>query len=213
MDRDAAATDQAVEATGEAEAPRMDLGGAAPLVLTAAQVIRGRVQREGIENFRIHPKGTGVIVTSPKGLPANELIDEYLGEIYPPWRWQERQDAVAAAQRTLRTPQALPDFYNIVLERPSNDVKGYGLWYVDASARANMSSSLSHSCTPNCEPRMAVRNGKLVIILATLRDIAPGKLPKSVCLWLESIVLDPAFCGARRRGADLRLWSRDDVRN
>jgi hypothetical protein len=38
----------------------------------------------------------------------------------------ERQDAVAHAQRALAMPPSLPDFYNIVLERPSHDSRdGY----------------------------------------------------------------------------------------
>ena len=51
----------------------------------------------------------------------------------------------------------------------------YGLVYVDASKRANFSSSLSHSCTPNCEPRMAVRRGRLCIVLVTLRATSFGE--------------------------------------
>ena len=40
------------------------------------------------------------------------------------WRHRfERQDAVAQAQRALNMPPALPDFYNIVLERPSEDTR------------------------------------------------------------------------------------------
>jgi len=73
-------------------------------------------------------------------------------------------------------PPSLPDFYNIVLERPSGDSRdGYGLVYVDASKRANFSSSLSHSCTPNCEPRMATRQGRLCIVLVTLRATSFGE--------------------------------------
>lgn len=142
------------------------------LHLEAAKLIKLKILTHGRENYRIHPKGTGVVVINPKGLPANELVDNYLGEIYPPWRWLERQDAVASAQRALETTTALPDFYNIALERPSTDPQGYGLWYVDASSRGNMASSLSHSCRPNCEPRMAVKNGKLTIVLITLREVS-----------------------------------------
>ena len=145
------------------------------LQLVAARVIRSNTGSDR-DSFRIHPKGTGVVVTRQSGLPPNELIDEYTGELYAPWRWLEKEDAVAQAQRTLKMPPALPDFYNMLLERPSYDKSGYGLWYVDAGGgRASMASSLSHSCTPNCEPRMAVRNGKLTIVLVTLREIAPGE--------------------------------------
>lgn len=78
----------------------------------------------------MHPKGTGVVVTAASGVPPHELVAEYIGELYSPFRWLERQDAVAAAQREFGMPPALPDFYNIVLERPSTDAKGYGLWSV-----------------------------------------------------------------------------------
>ena len=36
---------------------------------------------------QIHPKGTGVVVCSPTGLPAHTFVNEYIGELYPPWRW------------------------------------------------------------------------------------------------------------------------------
>lgn len=148
------------------------------VAMAGATILRDAMRAFGTkvsDEFRIHPKGTGVVVANPAGVKANELVSEYIGELYAPWRWLERQDAVAAAQKSLAMPHALPDFYNIVLERPSNDGQGYGLWFVDASSRANFASSLSHSCTPNCEPRMAVRNGRLTIVLVTLRDVECGE--------------------------------------
>ena len=63
----------------------------------------------------------------------------------------------------------LPDFYNILLERPRVDPRGYGLLYVDASQKANMGSSCSHSCDSNCVSSVVARNGKLVIVLTTVR--------------------------------------------
>ncbi len=44
-----------------------------------------------------------------------------------------------------------------------------GLLYVDASQSANMGSSCSHSCEPNCFSQVVARNGKLVIALTTVR--------------------------------------------
>lgn len=29
-----------------------------------------------------------------EGIPANDLISEYFGEIYAPWRWFEKQDLI-----------------------------------------------------------------------------------------------------------------------
>ena len=147
-------------------------------VALVARAVKDSILSRGLhrcaEDFRIHPKGTGG--GTARGVPAQDFVSEYIGELYPPWRWFERQDAVAAAQRALNMPPSLPDFYNIVMERPCDDkVGGYGLLYVDASKRANYASSLSHSCTPNCEPRMAVRQGRLCIVLVTLRACSPGE--------------------------------------
>jgi hypothetical protein len=72
------------------------------------------------------------------------------GELYPAWRWCEKQDAIEDALKALELKPALPDFYNILLERPRTDGAGYGLAFVDASRRANLGSSLSHSCNANC---------------------------------------------------------------
>lgn len=33
------------------------------------------------------PKGTGVICSNPQGIAPHIMVSEYLGEIYPPYRW------------------------------------------------------------------------------------------------------------------------------
>ena len=54
------------------------------------------------------------------GIPAGTYVQDYLGELYTPWRWYERQDAIKK-----RAPgKALPDFFNITLERPKEDAAG-----------------------------------------------------------------------------------------
>jgi hypothetical protein len=56
----------------------------------------------GVEHFRLHPKGQGVFCMRKGGLPARTLVAEYIGELYPPWRWFEKQASAlagAAAQR------------------------------------------------------------------------------------------------------------------
>lgn len=45
-----------------------------------------------------------------------------------------------------------------------------GLIYVDASQKANMGSSCSHSCDANCTSSVVARDGKLVIVLTTVID-------------------------------------------
>jgi hypothetical protein len=78
------------------------------------------------ETFKIHPKGTGVVCINPNGIRPHVFVTEYLGELYPPYRWCERQDVIEQAQRNFELKPALPDFYNILLERPKQDINGYG---------------------------------------------------------------------------------------
>jgi SET domain-containing protein len=49
------------------------------------------------------------------------------------------------------TQKELPDFYNILLERPRDDPDGYDLMFVDAAFMGAFASRMSHSCTPNCQ--------------------------------------------------------------
>lgn len=44
--------------------------------------------------MRIHTKGLGVICDKKEGIKKNSLINEYSGEIYPPWHWYLKQDAL-----------------------------------------------------------------------------------------------------------------------
>lgn len=54
-----------------------------------------------------------------------------LGEVYPPYRWCEKNDVVEQAQKKFNLKPTLPDFYNILLERPRQDPNGYGKQSVD----------------------------------------------------------------------------------
>jgi hypothetical protein len=67
------------------------------------------------------------------------------------------------AQQLFELKPVLPDFYNILLERPRHDPRGYGLLYVDASMKANMGSSCSHSCNANCSS--AVGESLFVVVV------------------------------------------------
>ncbi len=57
-----------------------------------------RTHRQGIEAFRVHTKGIGIICIAKEGIKCNELIHEYFGEIYAPWRWYEKQDIIKKGQ-------------------------------------------------------------------------------------------------------------------
>ena len=142
-----------------------------PTSIPYALAVMDALSEHGLELFRIHPKGTGVVCANPQGIAPHVMVSEYLGEIYPPYRWCERLDVVEQAQQTFGLKPTLPDFYNILLERPRQDPGGYGLLYVDASQKANLGSSCSHSCNSNCTSAVVARNGKLVIVLTTVRSI------------------------------------------
>ena len=135
----------------------------------AARALESRVEEVGPAYFRLHPKGVGLVCKKTAGLPPLTFIEEYLGEIHTPWRWFELQDAVKKL-----TGSELPDFYNIVLERPKDDPAGYDVLFVDAAAKGAVASRMSHSCTPNCQAVVMACNGRLTIALYTLRHVREG---------------------------------------
>jgi hypothetical protein len=86
-DHDAMEVDAAVTMEKSA-APKPVL---ARVALVAARALKDAIHARGglhrcAEDFRIHPKGTGVVVVLDEGIPAHEFVSEYIGELYPPWR-------------------------------------------------------------------------------------------------------------------------------
>ena len=138
---------------------------------SAAAAIAARVSLVGRVYFRAHPKGCGIVVTAPGGLPAQTMVEEYFGEVHPPWRWFEKQDALKKKRRA----GDLPDFYNICLDRPKDDPAGFDVLFVDAAPAGSFASRLSHSCSPNCQAVVISAGGRLTIAVYTLRWIAPGE--------------------------------------
>lgn len=139
----------------------------------AARILRKAIESMGHDFFRVHPKGHGSIVLSPKIAP-NRLVTFYRGEVYPSWRWGEKMDAISLIQQRNNLKPRLPDFYNMALERPQSDPRGYGLLFVDASRKSGYGSMLSHSCNPSCEVRVCAVNGKLTLAMTTLRELTIG---------------------------------------
>lgn len=181
-----------------------------------ARAVMMSIDKLGIEQFKIHPKGSGVICTDPGGLKPHVVVCLYLGELYPPYRWCEKLDVVEQAQAKFGLKPTLPDFWNILLERPRQDPKGYGIMWVDASQRANMGSSCSHSCNPNCTSAVVARNGRLAIALTTTRAVEQGEeltmdyysVTTSETEWRAAICL----CGMRScRGSFLHYAAQDDL--
>ena len=144
-----------------------------PWLKAAATLLRRAHASLGPDFFRLHPKGHGSIVLCPK-IEPNRLVTFYRGEVYPSWRWGEKMDAIEITQERKGLKPVLPDFFNMALERPQTDPRGYGLLFVDASRKSGYGSMLSHSCEPTCEVRVAAVNGKLTLAMTTLREMHMG---------------------------------------
>ena len=141
----------------------------------AAHQLRLASNALGESAFRVHPKGHGAVVLKKEGIAANTLVTQYRGEIYPPWRWGEKMDAIEEVQEKFGLRPVLPDFYNMVLERPRIDPRGYGLLFVDASRKSGLGSLLSHSCSPTCHVHVAAVSGSLSLVMTTARDVEQGE--------------------------------------
>jgi hypothetical protein len=135
-----------------------------------------------LEVFKISPcarktasiafsKGIGIFCQKEQGIKRNELISIYLGEIYPPWYWYEKQDLI----KKNKLDKELPDFYNIMLERFKQDEKGYDLVMVDPNSKGNFASRMSHSCVPNCNTVLMCSNGEYSIGMFSTREIKCGE--------------------------------------
>ncbi|KAG9154895.1 hypothetical protein Leryth_015521 [Lithospermum erythrorhizon] len=90
------------------------------------------------DKYVAYRKGLGVVCNKKGGFSEEDFVVEFLGEVYPAWKWFEKQ---------------APEFYNIHLERPKGDADGYDLVVVDAMHKANYASRICHSCRPNCEAK------------------------------------------------------------
>lgn len=128
-----------------------------------------------LNQFQIHPKGTGVVCSNLKGIPQNSLIVEYFGQLYSPSKWYEKQDTIKSLMNQIKKKQGinetLPDFYNIMLERHMDDPEGYDVLIVDPIFYGSYGSRLSHSCTPNCGTVTMIAEGRYSIGMYALTDI------------------------------------------
>lgn len=94
---------------------------------------------------------------------------ELAGEVYPPWRWFEKENAIKDHNRK-RGSVRVDEFYNIMLERQKcatidhnsfpdfstslvffrDELLGYDVLFVDPIRKGNFASRMAHSCNPNC---------------------------------------------------------------
>ena len=71
-------------------------------------------------------------------MKAGDLVVDFLGEMYPPWAWQAKQDAIKTVQRIRGMRESgPPEFYNMQLERPPGDAEGFSILFVDAMHHNN----------------------------------------------------------------------------
>ncbi|KAK4486863.1 hypothetical protein RD792_006171 [Penstemon davidsonii] len=125
------------------------------------------------DNYVAYRKGLGVVCNKEDGFLEDDFVVEFLGEVYPTWKWYEKQDGIRALQKNNKDPA--PEFYNIYLERPKGDADGYDLIVVDAMHKANYASRICHSCRPNCEAKVTAVDGQYQIGIYSVRPIAYGE--------------------------------------
>ncbi|KAJ7981346.1 histone-lysine N-methyltransferase ATXR3 [Quillaja saponaria] len=125
------------------------------------------------EKYVAYRKGLGVVCNKEGGFSEDDFVVEFLGEVYPVWKWFEKQDGIRSLQKNSKEPA--PEFYNIYLERPKGDADGYDLVVVDAMHKANYASRICHSCRPNCEAKVTAVDGRYQIGIYTVRKIQYGE--------------------------------------
>ncbi|KAL0444133.1 UNVERIFIED_CONTAM: Histone-lysine N-methyltransferase ATXR3 [Sesamum latifolium] len=125
------------------------------------------------DNYVAYRKGLGVVCNKEGGFSEDDFVVEFLGEVYPTWKWFEKQDGIRALQKNNNDPA--PEFYNIYLERPKGDADGYDLVVVDAMHKANYASRICHSCRPNCEAKVTAVDGQYQIGIYSVRPISYGE--------------------------------------
>ncbi|XP_024523733.1 histone-lysine N-methyltransferase ATXR3 [Selaginella moellendorffii] len=138
-----------------------------------AQGLLSNMRNRTKEKYLAYRKGLGVVCNKDGGFKEDDFVVEFFGEVYPAWRWYEKQDGCRYLQKKDKEP--LPEFYNILLERPKGDAAGYDLVVVDAMHKANFASRICHSCRPNCEAKVTAVKGRYIIGVYALRPIQNGE--------------------------------------
>ncbi|XP_042517528.1 histone-lysine N-methyltransferase ATXR3-like [Macadamia integrifolia] len=142
-------------------------------IMKICQCILKSMEDRREDNYVAYRKGLGVVCNSEEGFGEDDFVVEFLGEVYPAWKWFEKQDGIRLLQKNNNDPA--PEFYNIYLERPKGDRDGYDLVVVDAMHKANYASRICHSCRPNCEAKVTAVDGRYLIGVYTVRPINYGE--------------------------------------
>ncbi|KAG2717108.1 hypothetical protein I3843_03G159300 [Carya illinoinensis] len=160
------------------------------------------------DKYVAYRKGLGVVCNKEEGFGEEDFVVEFLGEVYPVWKWFEKQDGIRSLQKNSEDPA--PEFYNIYLERPKGDADGYDLVVVDAMHKANYASRICHSCRPNCEAKVTAVGGHYQIGIYSVRKIRYGEEItfdyNSVTESKEEYEVSVCLCGSQVcRGSYLNL--------
>ncbi|CAM6011530.1 unnamed protein product [Sphagnum balticum] len=162
-----------------------DSHGNQPLQSFCSGLLKNMQSRRPSDKYVAYRKGLGVVCNKQEGFHEGDFVVEFFGEVYPPWRWYEKQDGIRSLQKKDKDPA--PEFYNIVFERPKGDALGYDVLVIDAMHKANFASRLCHSCRPNCEAKVTAVKGNYMIGVYTLRKIEFGEeLTFDYCCVTES---------------------------
>ncbi|XP_029117517.2 histone-lysine N-methyltransferase ATXR3 [Elaeis guineensis] len=142
-------------------------------IVKMCQAILKAIRSRPDDNYVAYRKGLGVVCNKEEGFGEDDFVVEFLGEVYPAWKWFEKQDGIRSLQKNNQDPA--PEFYNIYLERPKGDRDGYDLVVVDAMHKANYASRICHSCRPNCEAKVTAVDGQYQIGIYAVRPIGYGE--------------------------------------
>ena len=135
------------------------------------------------------PRLQGQGIFAKRSIPKHTFVGEYLGELYAPWRWFEKQDLLRKRNPT----QSLPDFYNICLERPPEVHGGRDVVFVEVRSCLHLASLaglfVNGGTVCTCEVYRSVRRKSAVRAAASsllmhlrLRLLLPLRCPQS-CIW------------------------------
>ncbi|XP_078428561.1 SET domain protein 2 [Wolffia australiana] len=192
-----------------------DEGGDSRLIKLSNTILKAMHSRPD-DNYVAYRKGLGVVCNKDGGFGEDDFVVEFLGEVYPAWKWFEKQDGIRSMQKNNKDPA--PEFYNIYLERPKGDRDGYDLVVVDAMHKANYASRICHSCRPNCEAKVTAVDGQYQIGIYAVRPIAYGEEItfdyNSVTESKEEYEASVCLCGTQVcRGSYLNLTGEDAFQN
>ena len=127
------------------------------------------------KEYKAKSKGVGLVVIKPEGIKKGKYLGAYCGELYPAWRWFEKEAAAQAVRRDVRRDDEVPTFYNAAVERDRADPRGYDVLFIDGMVKGSVLTRASHSCEPNAEMRVRVRTGKYSVEMVTTRDVKHGE--------------------------------------